>query len=107
MAGMAVDLIIGFKAENISAVSEPISRATGVKPELHDSLYRGEYDLFSMPEHVIVKYNFVDSTGDWEAEGFKEFGVLMRVAETDRPEYFEALARDIGFDPVVIRRTEY
>ena len=106
MAGMAVDLIIGFKAENISAVTKPITRATGVKPELHDSLYRGEYDLFSMPERVSVKYNFVEGTGDWGAEGFKSFGVLMIVDETERPEYFETLARDTGLATVVISRIE-
>ncbi len=104
---MTVGLLVGFKAENISMIARPMTRVTGLEAELHDSLYVGDYYLFRMPEHVIVKYNFVDSTGDWEAEGFKEFGVLMRVDETDRPEYFEALARDIGFDPVVIRRTEY
>ena len=87
-------------------VAKPMARATGLEAELHDSLCVGDYYLFRMPEHVIVKYNFVDSTGDWEAEGFKDSGVLMRVDETDRPEYFEALARDIGFDPVVIRRIE-
>jgi hypothetical protein len=31
----------------------------------------------------------------------------MRVDETERPEYFEALAQDIGLATVVIRRNEY
>ncbi len=103
---MAVDLIIGFKAENISAVTKAMTRATGFKPELHDSLYVGEYDLFRMPEDLRVRYNFVESTGDWGAEGFKSFGVLMIVDETERPEYFETLARDTGLATVVISRIE-
>jgi len=104
---MTVELLVGFKAENISVVAKPMTRATGLEAELHDSLYVGDYYLFSMPERVIVKYNFVESTGDWEAEEFKKFGVLMRVDETERPEYFEALAQDIGLATVVIRRNEY
>ena len=104
---MTVEIVVGFKAENISAVAKQITQATGLEAELHDSIYVGDYYLFRMPEHVKVKYNFVDTTEDWEAEGFKEFGVLMRVDETERPEYFEALARDTGLPTVVIRRTEY
>ena len=104
---MTVELTVGFKAKNIATVEKPITRATGLEAELHDSLYVGDYYLFRMPEHVIVKYNFVESTGDWEAEEFKEFGVLMRVDETDRPEYFEALARDTGLETIVVRRIEY
>ena len=103
---MTVDLTIGFKTENISAVTKAITRATGFKPELHDSLYVGEYDLFRMPEDLRVRYNFVDGTGDWGVEGFKEFPVLMTVDETERPEYFEALARDTGLATVVISRIE-
>ncbi len=103
---MTVDLVIGLEAPNISAVTKPITRATGVKPELHESLYRGEYDLFRMPESVSVKYNFVEGTGDWGAEGFKSFGVLMIVDETERPEYFETLARDTGLATVAISRIE-
>ena len=43
---MTVDLIIGFQAKNISAVTKAITWTTGVKPELHKSLYVGEYDLW-------------------------------------------------------------
>ena len=104
---MAVDLIIGFKAENISAVTKPISRATGAKPELHESLYLGEYDLFSLPERVSIKYNFVEGTVvDWGAEGFKSYGVLMIVEETERPEHFESLAQETGLATVVVSRIE-
>ena len=74
---MTVELLVGFKAENISVVAKPMTRATGLEAEQHDSLYVGDYYLFSMPERVIVKDNFVESTGDWEAEEFKKFGVLI------------------------------
>ena len=103
---MTVEIVVGFKAENISAVAKQITQATGLEAELHDSIYVGDYYLFSMPERVDVKYNFVEGTGDWGAEGFKSFGVLMIVDETERPEYFETLARDTGLATVVISRIE-
>jgi len=99
---MPVHISIGIKASSTETVSEALRRETGLQPEPHDSLFLGDYDLFRIPEAVRVGYNFVDAEGEWFHSEHIEYGVLLVVENTERPDFFRALAVKLGFENKVI-----
>jgi len=99
---MPVYISIGLKASSVEIVSEALRRETGHQPELHDSLFLGEYDLFRIPEAARVRYNFVDAEGEWAYPEHREYGVLLDVESTERPDFFRALAVKLGFENKVM-----
>jgi len=96
-------IIIGVRAESIGAVTHAISGLTGWAFEPHDSSYLGEYDLFHAPERLKVKYNFVDAQGEWDFPEHPDLRVLIVVEETNRPEFFQQFAANLGFQVATIR----
>ena len=89
---MPYSIVIALKAGSIEAVSALLEHSTGVTGDPHESLYLGEYDIFLLPEKVIVKYNYVWSEDEWEFPEYKDYEVLLVAYKTERPEYIIALA---------------
>jgi hypothetical protein len=114
---MPVHLVIGIKARawqqapSIQAVAAKLRHLTGCSPEEHLSLYRRSYLLFQMPEQVHVKYNLLtDKEGwnqEWKFPEYQEYGVLIVVVQTERPEFFRSLALSIGFEQAVLKEVSW
>ena len=108
---MRTHLVIGVESPDLLSVSRAFAAACGVEGEGHDSLYLGEYDLFRLPEEVKVKRNHVPQLGgdedpddEWDYPEAKQFEVLIVGEDTDRPEYIEALANQMGFVVGIVHR---
>lgn len=107
---MRTHIVLGVEASEISQVSEVFSSACGSQGEARDSQYLGEYDLFLLPEKVRVKYNHVapfgpedDPDDEWDYPSAKQYGVLVDVGETDRPEFVEELVAKMGMPFSIIK----
>jgi len=50
-----------------------------------------------------VKYNFVDAQGEWDFPEHPDLRVLIVVEETNRPEFFQQFAANLGFQVATIR----
>ena len=100
---MPHEVTIGVEAEKVHLVTRALRERTGWDFEPHESSYLGEYDLFSAPEDVKVKYNFVEEEGEWDFPNHQQFSVLIVIEQTDRPEYFRQLASSLGLHAEVIR----
>ena len=101
---METSLVIGLKTNDLQAVADALAAQSGTTILYHDSLYKGEYCRLEMPEEVQVRPNYVDVMDDWTEELHQDMGVLIFVDGTERPEYFEDLASDLGFEAEVIQR---
>ena len=114
---MPVHLVIGIKARawqqapSIQAVAAKLRHLTGCSPVEHLSLYRRSYLLFQMPEQVHVKYNLLtDKEGwnqEWKYPEHREYGVLIVVLQTERPDFFRSLALNIGFEQAVLKEVSW
>ena len=104
---MPVGIIIGLKASSIEVVSDALRQETGVSPELRDSFYVGEYDLFRMPEEVRVSPNFVASMDEWTYPAHQDYVVLLSIEDTERPDFFRALVSNLKFENTVIEEKSW
>lgn len=114
MIYMRTHIVIGVESSNLLSVSRAFAAASGVEGEGHESLYLGEYDLFLLPEQIKVKCNHVSPTGseqdpddEWDYPEAKQFEVLIVGEDTDRPEYIEALANQMGFVVGIVYRNAW
>ena len=104
---MNSELVIGIRAENIDTVAELLKGRVGDSYERRESSYLGEYNLFRAPESVMVKYNYVPPEKEWDEPNHKEYKVLLVVGKTDRPEYFQQLAKSLKPESLVIRCRDF
>jgi hypothetical protein len=108
---MPVHLVIGIKAPLIEDVAARLWRLTGCSSEEHLSLYRRPYLLFRMPEQVHIKYNlYTDREGwnqEWKYPEDQEYGVLLVVLRTERPDFFRSLALNTGFKQAVLKEVSW
>ena len=104
---MRQEIVIGVDAENIEDVTRAICDITGWEYEGHDSSYLGEYDLFSTPEKVMVKYNCIDAENEWDFPDHSQFAVLVVVEATVQPEFFHRLAAKLGFQAKIIKEKSW
>ena len=54
-----------------------------------------------------VGYNFVDAQGEFVFPNHKDYGVLLVVENTERPDYFRLVAAKLGFDHQVIEEESW
>ena len=101
---MSYHVTIGIKYDKIAPVSDTVEQLTGTTREGHESLYLGQYDLFLLPEKMMIKYNFVWGEDEWDYSEYKAFPVLLVVESTERPDYIVSLAEQTGFENKVIER---
>lgn len=114
---MPVHLVIGIKAPageqapSVEVVAARLRQLTGCSTEEQISLYRRRYLLFQMPEQVHVKYNAYPYADGWELEWkypeHQEYGVLIVVLQTERPDFFRSLALNIGFEQAVLKEVSW
>ena len=111
---MPTHIVIGVESSDLSSVSRAFATASGVEGEGHESLYLGEYDLFRLPERVKVKRNHVPLSGaeedpddEWDYPEAKQFEILIVGDDTDRPEYIEGLANQMGFVVGVVHKSTW
>jgi hypothetical protein len=103
---MNYEVVIGFKAEDIDAVSDRVRTHLGISFERRETHYLGEYNRFRVPEELLVKYNYVLSEQEWDEPEHREYEILLVIAKTDRPEYFQELSAQLGMETKVIRCRE-
>lgn len=104
---MIFEFVAGVNAEDIDAVSDKLSLLLGSPYERRSSLYLGEYNVFSCPESLIVKYNFVASEGEWDEPDYQHLHVLVRADETERPELFSKAVARLQLETAVVRYREW
>ena len=100
---MTAELVLALSGSSIDAVAEALGFRCGQGYERHDSLYRGEYNLFHFPEPLVVKYNFVESEEEWDHPEFKQHNIVLVVESTDRPDYFRDLVNAAGISFTEVR----
>ena len=93
----------GIKATELEPVAAQIGRLTSSISESRDSSYLGPYELFHLPESVVVKFNFVVEQEEWDYPQHKNYGVLVVAGNTERPEFFRRLIEQLGFQSKVIK----
>ncbi|TVQ04624.1 MAG: hypothetical protein EA381_00245 [Planctomycetaceae bacterium] len=104
---MPYHIAIAVQAETIEPISRCLVIATSASPEGHESSYLGVYDLFRLPEKLIVKYNFVEDENEWDYPGLKDYNVLVVAEETDRPDFIESLVSGLGILSTVAEKTKW
>ncbi len=111
---MRTHLVIGVESRDLTSVSQAVAAESGVEGEGHDSFNLGEYDLFRLPERIKVKRNHVplpsgeeDPDDEWDYPEAKQFEVLIVGDDTDRPEYIEALANQMGFVVGIVHKSAW
>jgi hypothetical protein len=104
---MIFQVVAGVKAEDIDAVADSLAVLLGSSYERRSSLYFGEYNVFSCPETLVVKYNFVESEGEWDEPDYQHLHVLVRAGETERPEFFRSLVARLQLETEVVRYREW
>lgn len=103
MKALVFEIVAGVRANGIDEVSEGLKAFLGSECDKHDSLYLGEYNQFHCPEALVVKYNLVESEGEWDEPEFQHLSVLISVNETERPQFFLDLIRRLEFRAEIIR----
>jgi hypothetical protein len=98
---------IAIKTDEIDRVSEALEQLTGTTREGHESMYLGEYDLFRLPEEVVVKYNFVWGEDEWGYPEHRDYLVLIVAESTERPDYIVSAATELGFESKVIKNEQW
>jgi hypothetical protein len=104
---MPYNIVYAVEADSIEAVSEAIESATNFVRESHDSSYLGVYDLFRIPEDLIIKYNYVNEQNDWDYPAYKGRNILIVMQKTDRPDHISALVARLGIDAVLVEQEEF
>lgn len=104
---MQYHIAIAVQAETIKPVSERLAMATNASTEGHESSYLGVYDLFRIPEVVMVKYNFVEDENEWDYPELKDHNVLVVAEDTERPDFIESLVSGLGIPCTVAEKRKW
>jgi len=104
---MPYHIAYAVNADSIDTVSSAIEASTQSARKGHESSYLGVYDVFRMPEDLIVKYNFVEEEDEWDYPAHKDRGVLVIAQQTDRPDHIANLVMGLGVDAVLVERKKW
>src|SRR5262245_39003815 len=104
---MSSEFVAGVRAADIDAVAAQLAVLLGLPYERRSSLYLGEYNLFRCPESLKVKYNFVESEGEWDEPEHQSLPILVRVDGTERPEFFRGIVTSLRWETAVVRQREW
>lgn len=104
---MPYHIAYAVNADSIDTVSSAIEASTQFVREGHESSYLGVYDLFRIPEDLMVKYNFVEEEDEWDYPEHKDRDVLVIAQQTDRPDHIADLVVGLDIDAVLVERKEW
>jgi hypothetical protein len=79
--------LYGLNVDNIESAKLLIESVVGVRFELRDSMYIGDYYLseLTQEENYVIRYNYYEPEG-WEKEQYKDFKVLFYANCPKNPE---------------------
>ena len=106
---METDELYGIECDNLETAREIIEQLLDVKLVAHESLYYGGdyYYGVMQEESYTLQWNFDLIDGELAEADFKEWGILLYVEGTLRPQELEAILGKGRVKIVLLRRDHY
>ncbi|WP_143196026.1 hypothetical protein [Archangium sp. Cb G35] len=100
--------LYGVWEPDLTAASQRLELALGVRFSLHDSEYLGGdyYRAKHQGADIILQVNYLHFIKNWTEPEYKEFGVLLRISNASEPDVLRACLEQSGNSGTVwLRRT--